>query len=212
MPGQFDFLQQLAVERDTGALWDATGDKPLLGGLTALQGQALVQGAWNVGLNAITSPPRIPTVGAIGDSIILNMTTSQSGSFGGYVGVQRRPDQRYAWIHWACAYSGICMPDIYAFEGFSGKKTDEILAACTTASATETVGASDTIAIGTQARTPDIVVDMSGTNDLGLATLSDLTTGAALSRCIAGRVAIWNFIKQCGGRPIALSLLPRQGS
>lgn len=151
------------------------------------------------------------SVGGIGDSIVRNNYSGLNS--GGLAGWIRKSTGFGCWITYACALSGgRAYPDVYAYEGYSGNTGDQILAAALDASATETWGAASTIPIGIRARTPKVVFDMSGTNNLYLSTLANVTNGTSLQRAIAERRAIWAYLRACGALPIAMSLLPMQGS
>lgn len=156
---------------------------------------------------------KTPVASAIGDSIVRNMYTPFA--WGGPAGTGRQWTGFGAWILWASFYSGgKFITDEYSIEGYSGNRTFQIYAAAQGATATEAWGsdAAATIGIGLRARTCDIVVDMSGTNDMLYALSAEITDGTALQRAIAGRQAIWAYIRSIGRKPAALSLLPREGS
>ena len=166
-----------------------------------------VQGA---GIQQLTSSAMV-SVGLLGDSIGRNNYSALA--LGGLVGTIRKSTGFGCWATYACMLSkGAAYPDVYAFEGYSGYTADQILAAALDASATETWGAASTIPIGIRARTPKIVFDMSGTNNLFLSTSAAVSNGVALQRAVAERRAIWAYLRACGAVPIALSLLPMQGS
>lgn len=167
---------------------------------------ASVSGAGNQRLNT----SRMVAVAAIGDSIVRNQYTPANA--GGLVGTRRTVTAFGAWAQWACFFSGQAYLDLYAMEGYSGYRADEILAAAQSATATELWGAASTIGIGIRQRTPQIVFDMSGTNDAYQATSTTIGDGTALAKAIAGRRAIWSYLRACGSLPIALSLLPMQGT
>lgn len=153
---------------------------------------------------------KIPTVGVVGDSIARNQYTGSVR--GGLVGTVRRPTPFGAWGAWGCGFSGVAWPELYAMEGYSGQRAEEIFASLQAANATETWGAASTIPVGTRARLPSIVVDVSGTNDLFQSTPTTASDGTALARAIAGRRAIWAYLRACGVVPIAMSMLPMQGT
>lgn len=141
------------------------------------------------------------SVSGIGDSIIRNNYTS--ASYGGNIGTQRTFTGFGAWLPLACALTnGLCYTDIYALEGYSGQRSDQVYGSLLTATATEVWDTAGTIPIGNAARLPKIIVEMTGTNDI--------TQGYSLGHVIASRRALWSYIQQLGARPIAMSLLPRQ--
>ena len=163
------------------------------------------------GNQRILSASSVVSVGVIGDSIARNNYSATNS--GGLVGTIRKSTGFGCWVTYACALSGgRAYPDVYAYEGYSGNTGDQILAAALDASVTELWGPASTIAIGIRARTPKLVFDMSGTNNLYLSTLANVQNGTALARAVAERRAIWAYLRACGALPIALSLLPMQGS
>ena len=145
-------------------------------------------------------------VAAIGDSIVRNNYTPESS--GGNVGYKRRWTGFGAWLPMAAwKTAGAVVPDIYAMEGYSGQRSDQILTSLQSASATESWGPSGTTFVGIAARPMNIVVDCSGTNDLTY--YEALSDAAGATKTAAGRLALWNKIRESGAIPVALSLMPR---
>jgi hypothetical protein len=164
---------------------------------------------------------RAVVVSAAGDSIVRNMYSPSAA--GGPAGTYRRWTGFGAWLMWASFYSGgKFWADTYALEGYSGNRTFQVYNLLQSDTATEGWGAqataaansatTQTIAVGLRARTCQIVVDMSGTNDMLYAPSAQIVDGSALQRAIAGRRAIWAYMRTIGKSPAALSLLPREGS
>lgn len=198
-------------------LWDIVKHRlvqykkdPVTGGianLTASGRDAVV----DLQLGKKTSSQSIVTLAVVGDSTARNQYSPIN--HGGLVGDSRMPTVFGGFVELAAYMTGgLAYPDLYAYEGYSGQKTDQILASFLTASATENYGVAETIAIGIQARKPTITFDTSGTNDMIYAPIADMTSGDALARCIAGRRQIWAFLRACGSTPVAVSLFPAQGS
>lgn len=156
-------------------------------------------------LSQIDTTSRV-SVGAIGDSISRNNYTNTAS--GGSIGAVRTWTAFGAWLALAAYLTdGLCIPDVYAVEGYSGQRTDEILTSALSNTATEAWGVASTIPVGVRARPQQIVVDMSGTNDQTY--YESLSDANGISKTVAGRRAIWNYIRATGARPVALSLLPR---
>lgn len=145
----------------------------------------------------------ILSFGALGDSITRNMYTL-STAWASDVGEVLNYTGR-AWAAWACQRSGRrAFADIDAFEGYSGYRTDQILAAMLPANNTRTIGVAGNTAeipYGVLARSPDYCFVMAGTNDL--------SQGVALSTAVINLRAIWSTLKAAGIKPVAISLLPR---
>lgn len=154
---------------------------------------------------AVRSTARV-AVASVGDSISRNNYTNLAS--GGNIGQVRGWTGFGAWVAMAAGLTGgACWADVYACEGYSGKRTDEILALLQPAGTTETWGPASTIPVGIASRTPQIVVDMSGTNDLTY--YENAADAYGIAKTVAGRLAIWNYIRSVGAQPVALSLLPR---
>ncbi|WPJ96719.1 hypothetical protein SH580_03245 [Coraliomargarita algicola] len=75
----------------------------------------------------------VPTVGAIGNSISRNQYSPMK--WGGLVGFNRQWTSFGAFVFFACGE--IAIPDIYSFEGFSGKTASEIDSLLQSENATE---------------------------------------------------------------------------
>jgi hypothetical protein len=151
------------------------------------------------------------SVAVLGDSIARNHYSPRTSA--ALAGTIRAVTTFGAWGAFA-AYlsSGRAFFDVYACEGYSGQQTHEIFNSLLSSTATETYGVAETIGIGVANRKPSIVFEIAGTNDMIFAVAADITSGAALRRAIAGRRALWAYIRSWGGRPIAVSLFPRQGT
>lgn len=157
-------------------------------------------------LSSFVNPRGFLRVGAIGDSIVRN-NYSPSNS-GGDIGLTRIWTGFGAWVFLSAALTnGNCYADIYSLEGYSGFRTDQILSSALGPLSTEAWGVSSDIGVGLQSRKPDIVFDMSGTNDLTF--YENLSDPNGIDKTVAGRRGIWSYIRQNGGVPIAMSLLPR---
>lgn len=167
---------------------------------------AAVSGAGN---QRLTSSGLV-SVGVLGDSIARYNYSPYDRA--GLLGTVRASTAFGAWAQWACFFSGAGWPDIYSMEGYSSQTAEQVLAQAQAANATELWGPASTIAIGVRARTPKVVFDMTGTNNLFQATSATVADGTALAVAVAGRRAIWAYLRACGALPIALSLLPMQGS
>lgn len=141
--------------------------------------------------------------GAIGDSITRNQYTPSTGQAAA-VGTAYLWTGR-AWGVWACQLLGRrTWANVYAFEGYSGQRTDQILASMLSSSATVAIGVSGNTAnipYGVRATRPTYCFELSGINDQ-----SQLV---AMATAVANRVSIWTALRAAGVQPIALSLLPR---
>lgn len=142
-------------------------------------------------------------IGALGDSITRNQytsTTPWTGDVGEVFSFTAR-----AWALWACQLSGRrAWCNVEAVEGYSGYRTDQILAAMLPANNTRTIGPSGNQAAkpyGVRAVRPDFCFVMAGTNDL--------TQGVSSAAAVANLRAIWEALRAGGVEPIAISLLPR---
>jgi hypothetical protein len=152
----------------------------------------------------------VPTMGVLGDSFAQNQF--QDVFFGGLAGYVRSIQPQFSFVAQACYLSGGAFhPDPYSFEGYSGKRTDEILTLALGPTAT-TNWAQTTIAAGIQNRKPTFTLVTPPTNDLNQTTRVDLASGAGLARAIAGQRALWAYVRACGSSPIAMSLLPGNGT
>lgn len=138
--------------------------------------------------------------GGLGDSITRNEYTpsSQSGLGTTYIWTGR------AWGLWACQQSArLAWANVYAFEGYSGYRTDQILAAMLPVNSTVPWGASGTsfIPYGVRACKPNYCFVQAGVNDQ--------TQGIAIATAVTNLVSIWAALSAAGISPIALSILPR---
>jgi lysophospholipase L1-like esterase len=173
--------------------------------VNVLIGGALSSDVSNIAKNkfsfAASLPNRPIVFGALGDSITQN---NYANNFSAGMGTEKGWVGR-SWILRACAKMGRkAWANIYAAEGYSGRRTDQIYTEMKDATNTLNVGPSDATAIpdGVLATSPDMVFEMSGTNDL----LADLSLGYMLQ----GRRMIWTRLIQNGIIPVVLSLLPRE--
>lgn len=137
-------------------------------------------------------------IGAIGDSITRNqITMSDNGVWGVY----------YAWVgrNWllrtAMKLQGRAWANIYAVEGYSGQRTDQIFDQMLQPTATINPTHITPTKVGVLACKPDIVIEFSGTND-------NYFQENSKEAMVAGRRAIWQRLIDNGITPVALSLLP----
>lgn len=173
--------------------------------VNVLIGDTLSSNVSNISKNkfsfAASLPNRPIVFGALGDSITQN---NYANNFSAGMGTEKGWVGRN-WVLRACAkMNRKVWANIYAVEGYSGRRTDQIYTEMKDATNTLNVGPSDATAIpdGVLATSPDMVFEMSGTNDL----LADLSLGYMLQ----GRRMIWTRLIQNGIVPIVLSLLPRE--
>lgn len=136
-------------------------------------------------------------IGAIGDSITRNQITTYAQSWGTFV----------AWVgrNWllrtAMKLHGRAWANIYAVEGYSGQRTDQIYDQMLPPTAVINPTHTTPQPIGVLANKPDICIEFSGTND----NYFQVNSKEAM---IAGRRAIWERLIENGITPVALSLLP----
>ena len=148
--------------------------------------------------------PSLATIdrgGALGDSIVRQMHYEWGSS------VSRWNLNAFSWAGRAAYLSARKFwVDPAAVEGYSGYRTDQILAAMLDASATTSFGPGSnkiTIPYGVRAVRPKYCFEMSGTNDVTYYTGGDPSTAVGYRR------QIWAALRAAGVEPIALSLLPR---
>jgi len=149
----------------------------------------------------------VATVGAIGNSICRNQYSPMKWS--GPVGLNRQWTSFGAFIFFACGE--IAIPDVYAFEGHSGKTSAEIDQLMLPKDATEPWGVDQTIPVGIAALRPDITIIISSTNDLLLAPQTDVVSGKALEDALKGLKKNIHYVSELGSIPVVCNLLPIEG-
>jgi len=142
-------------------------------------------------------PNKAIMIGAIGDSITRNQIAIYDQSWGTF----------YAWVgrNWLLRTSmklqGKAWTNIYAVEGYSGQRTDQIYDQMLAPTATINPTHTTPQPVGVLACKPDICIEFSGTND----NYFQVNSKEAM---VAGRRAIWERLIVNGITPVALSLLP----
>ncbi len=149
----------------------------------------------------------VPTVGAIGNSICRNQYTPRE--WGGLLGTNLQWTPFGAFVFFAC--DGIAVPEVHAFEGHSGKTSWEIADLMLPKSATESWGVNQKMPSGIAAFAPNITVIIASTNDLLLASPSDVHSGRALEKALEGLRGNIQYVRSIGSIPVVCNILPIEG-
>ncbi len=149
----------------------------------------------------------VPTVGAMGNSICRLQYTPRE--WGGLVGANRQWTPFGAFVFFAC--DGIAIPELYAFEGHSGKTAAEIAGLLLPKDATEPWGVGQKIPIGLAALAPNITIIIASTNELLLAPPADAASGKALDRALDGLRENIRYVQSLGSIPVVCNLPPIEG-